>query len=305
MRLLLCITVVLATLNSSAQAPDDFSEQRQKKMMRIIKEQKVKKRIGWIFSTLPEAKNDSARSSEGEFDTQGHLVLETAYKDGKPYKVKSSKYTSRGLLVEYKAELLPEKTLDELMRYKYDSEDNQTEHVIYNKEGALSVKWSMEYDDKGGPIKKSIYDAATGHTKKHLYSNKYKKTSPKEIIHTAPEGKESRKVYSYDKEGRLISKEVFTGSKLPETSTTYEYDMNGHIAKEHAVKGETVIRTTTYEHNKQGKLIELVRTGSSESSDIARYSYYPNGLTKEITMLRIVKNVEEPGFRIVYRYEFY
>ena len=305
MRTPICILLALSYCYVST-AQDNIEDLEHKKEFENLKSNRVKKRTGWLFSTLQGEENDSLLGKVEDFDAVGHLTKRISYRTPDVRLEESFKFTSKGLMIEYSSELFPGDGKPDLTRYMYDSNGNQTGQVIYNKDGSLSIKRSTEYDENGYPINKSIYHAGSGHTETQVFENKYKKDRPKEFVYKDKSGRETKTLFHYE-DDRLILKEVISDGKSSNYSTKYEYNEAGQLIKEQVVKVEKPLTVTTYEYDKQGnRTLRKQEDVPSKNFTIWRFEYYPsNQLVKTLTTWENVKSEEDKGQRLVWHYEFY
>ena len=305
MQALIPIFIALILFNAS-YAQENIEDIEKGKESQHIIASKVSKRSGWLFSTVAGSEKDSVLRTIEEFDAAGQLTKRISHRTADSRYEETYKFTSKGLLIEYSTQIFPGDGKAELTRYKYDNLGNQNERVIYNKDGSLNIKWSIEYDENKYPVKKTMYHASNGKKNSYLFENKYKKDKPKEIILSDDAGKTTRTEYQYENDN-LVKKEVFSAEKTADYTTNYTYNEAGQLVKEQVLKGEKPISSITYEYDSNGnRTLRNKENIASNNFTIWRYQYYPTSqLLKSFTEWEHVKTEQEQGKRVVWRYDFY
>lgn len=132
--------------------------------------------------------------------------------------------------------------------YIYDANDNIMEHIFYNSDGSIRLKWSFTYDEKGKETQ-IILQQAGGSTSKQTMVNNYDANGNhvRELIYKADGSLDKRRIFTYDEKGRLKEKVVYNPDNSLSEKETYVYKIDS--------VGNWIEKTTSKWVNKSEKVL--------------------------------------------------
>ncbi|MBR4471530.1 MAG: hypothetical protein IKS54_09510 [Erysipelotrichaceae bacterium] len=215
--------------------------------------------------TMEEEKRDDGNSIRKEYvyDKKGNVVATTIFKDGKKDEIVTCEYDkserkTREIFCNASEE--PQRSIE----YFYFSCDDP-ELIIERKYplGFVSYKESIEYDDKGTPIKQAIkYYNEDGSLKEKTMEAKIEYDKKGNIVRN-----KQSKTDKYYENGKLLKSDSY------EYSYKAEYDSRNKIlSKTENLYNDDVIVDWEYEYDKNGNLIKESRYPHA-SDDIFHGSY--------------------------------